>query len=70
MRLVSLLTSFSKIFEKVIYNRLYQHINNNQILANEQFGFRHAPSTDIANYKFTKNILTALNDKLLVGGIF
>jgi hypothetical protein len=69
-RPVFLLTSFSKIFEKVIYDRLYQHNHNNQILANEQFGFRHVSSTDIAIYKVTKNIITVLNDKLLVGGIF
>jgi len=31
-RPVSLLTSFSKIFERVIYNRLYHHINTNHIL--------------------------------------
>ena len=31
-RPISLLTSFSEIFEKVISNRLFQHINNNQIL--------------------------------------
>jgi len=66
----SLLTSFSTIFERVIYNRLYHHINTNHILINEQFGFRHASSTDTATYTLTKNILTALNNKLLVGGIF
>jgi len=49
---------------------LYHHINNNHILVNEQFSFRHASSTDIASYELTKNILTALNNKLLVGGIF
>jgi hypothetical protein len=48
---------------------LYQHINNNPILINEQFAFIHLSSTDIAIYKLTKNILTALNNKLLVGGI-
>jgi hypothetical protein len=69
-RPISLLTSFSKIFEKVIYNRIYHHINKNHILVNEQFGFRHASSTDIVSYKLTTNILTALNNKLLVGGIF
>jgi hypothetical protein len=69
-RPISLLTSFSNIFEKFIYNRVYQHISNNQILVNEQFGFKHSSSTDIATYKLTKNILTALNNKLLVGGIF
>jgi hypothetical protein len=49
---------------------MYQHINNNQILVNEQFGFRHSSLTDIVTYKLTKNILTDLNNKLLVGGIF
>jgi len=69
-RPISLLTSFSKIFEKVIYNRIFHHINYNHILVNEQYGFRHASSTDIASYNLTKNILSALNNKLLVGGIF
>ena len=56
-------------FLKVICIRLDHHINNNHIPINEQFGFRHE-STDIGPYKLTKNILTALNNKLLVGGIF
>jgi Notch-like protein len=34
-RPISLLTSFSKVFEKVIYTRLYQHTTGNLILANE-----------------------------------
>ena len=69
-RLISLLTSFSKIFEKVIYKRLSHHINNNQILASAQFGFRHKSSTDLASYTLTQEILTALNNKIKVGGIF
>jgi hypothetical protein len=69
-RPISLLTPFSKISENVIYNRIYNHINENHILVNEQFGIRHASSTDIASYKLTMNILTALNNKLLVGDIF
>jgi hypothetical protein len=70
IRPISLLTSFSNIFEKVIYNRLYHHIKHNHILADEQFGFKYGSSTDIASYHLTNNILTALNNKLLVGGIF
>ena len=66
-RPISLLTSFSKIFEN---NRIFYHINHNHILVNEQFGFRHGLSTDVASYNLTKNMLTALNNKLLVGGIF
>ncbi|PNF19496.1 hypothetical protein B7P43_G02324, partial [Cryptotermes secundus] len=69
-RPISLLTSISKIFEKVIYNRMQQHIKKNNILANEQFGFRHARSTDDAAYYLINNILTALNNKEIVGGVF
>ena len=58
-RPISLLTSFSKIFEKVIYSRIYHHINHNHILADNQFGFRPASSTDTATYNLTKHILTA-----------
>ena len=65
-RPVSLLTSFSKIFEKVIYNRIYHHINHNHILADNQVGFRPALSTDTATYNLTKRILTALNKKLVM----
>ena len=61
------LTSFLKIFEKVIYNRLIQYINNNQILTAAQFGFRYKSSTDLAAYALTHEILTTLNN---IGGIF
>ena len=59
-----------KDFWKVIYNRIYHHINHNHILADNQFGFKPASSTDIATYNLTKHILTALNNKSVVGGIF
>jgi hypothetical protein len=68
--LISLLASFSKIFKKVIYLRLHQHIQHNNILANEQYGCTHNPLTERASYKLLDNILSGLNNKLLVGGIF
>jgi hypothetical protein len=37
---ISLLTSFSKIIEKIIYKRLYCHLIRNNLLVNEQFGVR------------------------------
>ena len=43
---ISLLTSFSKILEKAVYTRLYQHINQNNIFASEQYGFRNNSSTE------------------------
>ena len=39
-RPISVFTSFSKVFENVIYARLYQHVSQNYILVNEQYGFR------------------------------
>ena len=69
-RPISLLTSFSKIFEKIIFNRLHNHVNTNNILAQEQYGFRTNSSTEIASYNIINNILGALNNKFTVGGIF
>jgi len=49
-RPISLLMSFSKIFEKLIYSRLYKHICANNILTKEQYGFRINSSTEAASY--------------------
>ena len=50
-RPVSLLTFFSKIFEKVIYNRLLQHTNENNIIDMDQYGFKTNSSTELAIFK-------------------
>jgi len=69
-RPISLLTAFSKVFEKIIYNRLIQHIETNNILRDAQFGFRTFSSTEKASYKLINGILNALNNRMVVGGIF
>ena len=69
-RPISLLTSFSKVFEKVIYRRILTHVTNNNILVNEQFGFRSKLSTEKATYNLINEISEALNNKRQVGGIF
>ena len=69
-RPVSLLTSFSKVFEKIVYERLLKHIETNNILVDEQLGFRTSLSTEKASYKPTDKILNALNNRMMVGGIF
>ena len=50
--------------------RLLKHIGTNNILAVEQFGFRTSSSTEKASYKLIDKILSALNNGLMVGGIF
>jgi len=67
---VSLLTSFSKIFEKDIYNRLFQHAQMNNIINMDQYGFINNSSTELAMFKLTNQILTNINKKDAVCGIF
>ncbi|MDR2457262.1 MAG: hypothetical protein LBD41_02105 [Clostridiales Family XIII bacterium] len=46
---MSLSSSFSKIFKKIIYKRLMDHLLRNKFLANSQFGFMKNSSTINAN---------------------
>jgi hypothetical protein len=69
-RLISLVTSFSKIFEKIVYTRLIRHLSHNHILVDEQFGFRFKSSMDLASYKLINDVLMSPNNKLLVGDVF
>ena len=68
-RPISLLTSFLKIIEDVVYARLYKYLIDD-ILVNEEFGFRVNFSTDKVTYKLLNEILNALNKKLIIGSIF
>ncbi|GFG36035.1 hypothetical protein Cfor_03721 [Coptotermes formosanus] len=69
-RPMSLLVYFSKVFEKLIYSRLYEHISISNILDTEKYGFRTNTSTENASYKLTHEILSAVNGKCVVGGVF
>ena len=69
-RPISMLSSFSKVFEKIMFKQLQDHLNKFKIIAEEQFGFRTDPTTDKAIYKLINETLSALNNKLAVGGIF
>jgi hypothetical protein len=69
-RPMSLLPAFSTILERVIYNGLYEHIDINNILDNNQYGFRPNSFTEKASFKFVDEILKAINNKQCAGGIF
>jgi hypothetical protein len=69
-RPISLLTSFSKVFEKIVYSSIYQYMVQNQILAKEQYGFSNRSSIVSASYTLILKIFTATNNKHIVGGIF
>jgi len=69
-RPISLLPVLPKIFEKVIYNRLFDNLHCNVILNEHHYGFRSEMSTKNASYILLNEILTALNNKQIVGEIF
>ena len=66
-RPISLLTSFSKIFEKLIFTRLYKHLLTNRILAKGQYGFRNNSSTENAAYDVINEIIQVMNHKRSIG---
>jgi hypothetical protein len=69
-RPISLLKSFSKIFEMVVQISTLKQLIQNNILSTELYGFRIGLKTDNAIYKLTNEILNSMINKLLVGGIF
>ena len=69
-RPVSLLSQFSKILEKVFYNRLESFINKQNILAEEQFGFRKSRSTSMAISLLIENLTDANDEKNFTTGVF
>ena len=69
-RPVSTLPLFGKIFEKVIYNRLYSFLTAKNILYKNQFGFRKNHSTSHAINYSVNNITNELENNRHVVGIF
>jgi hypothetical protein len=60
-RPISLLTTFSKVLEKFMYNRLSHHMQTNNILVPEQSGFRKNMSTEDSAFKLTDKVLKSVN---------
>ena len=64
------MTIFSKIFEKVIFQKLCDHLYINVILNKHQYDSRSKVPKESASYILLNGILTALNSKQTVGGMF
>ena len=69
-RPVSTLPIFGKIFEKIIYERLYSFLISQRIMNSNQFGFRKGHSTSHALNISVNHVEQALNNKEHVLGIF
>ena len=60
---MSLLPIASKIYEKIVYDRLYCYCEKQKILSQNQYGFRPGRSTIDALTEITGNIYKALDEK-------
>ena len=69
-RPISLLPNFSKFFEKVIYNRLVEFVEMNEIFYLRQFGFRKNHSTSHALIHLLNKISSAIDQRETTVGIF
>ena len=67
---ISALPFFPKILERVIYNRRYTYLADNEILFNKQFGFKAGHSTGYALLDLIDQVSDSLNDKSYFVGIF
>ena len=59
----SVLPSFSKILEHIMYDRLYSYLTENKILFKKQFGFRSGHSTDHALLELIDQICDCFDEK-------
>ena len=64
------LSPFSKIFEKIVHNRMLDFIKRNNIFSSSQYGFRKDMGTETALIDFTDFIYQGLLKRHNVGSIF
>ena len=69
-RPVSVLPSFSKFLEGIIYSRLNDYLTNLNVLCDEQYGFRKNHSPTLALIDLYDKISSALDRGDIVVGIF
>ena len=69
-RPISLLTTLSKLLEKVVYLRLLNFLNTHNIISNSQFGFRQQHSTSHAILSFIEKVAKAIDKFYHTIGVF
>ena len=69
-RPISILPIFSKLLEKIMYNKIYNHVSNNKLLYNKQFGSQKNVSTEYAILQLTREILDSFENNQFTLGVF
>ena len=69
-RPISILTILAKVMEKLVYKRLMNYLNKNNILYNYQFGFRENHSTQLALFELIDHVSKVLDNGGYAAGLF
>ena len=69
-RPISVLLCFSKILEKIMYNRLYKYLTGNSMVYKKQFGFQEGHSTEHATVQLVDQIRNSFESKKYTLSVF
>ena len=69
-RPVSVLSVMSKIYERVMYKRIFDFLNDNNVLYEKQFGFRKKHSTYMALMVLIDKLISSIQKGEFVIGLF
>ena len=69
-RPISLLTSTSKLFEKVVSTQLYDYFMKNNLFYSSQYGFCKLHSTELAGLELTDRLSKDIDDKNVSLAVF
>ena len=69
-RPISVLPAISKILEKCLHSQLIQHLEKNNLLSQNQFGFPNYRSIELAAGWFTDQIRRSMDAGMLIGAIY
>ena len=67
---ISVLPCFSKLLERIMYNRLFKYPSENSILYKKQFGFQTPHSTEHAVLLLVNQLYQSLDESKFTLGIF
>ena len=69
-RPISLLSCVSKVFEKIVFDRIYKHITKHSLITEKQSGYRPGHNTQMQLVHLTHNIYQTLDKGLDFTAIF
>ena len=69
-RPISVISPFSKVLERLVYDQLVSYLEKECLLFNFQFGFRKGYSTEYAILETVEKLKSAVDDQKITCGIF